>query len=152
MELQVLVLGGGVGGPAEVVLVRLQLSVHGLQQHLVGGLAGDEAGLVHQGHDASVRLVDQAADDLRRGIFYNWMAFAMISSKIISREYLCFVAVVAPGVDIVVLAAVVDIIVFAALVNIILVAAVDLVLLLLLLLQQLLLLPLLLKSLTSLLK
>ena len=68
VELQVLVLGGGVGGPAEVVLVRLQLSVHGLQQHLVGGLAGDEAGLVHQGHDANVRLVDQAADDLRRNI------------------------------------------------------------------------------------
>ena len=102
-----LVLGGGVGGPAEVVLVRLQLSVHGLQQHLVGGLAGDEAGLVHQGHDANVRLVDQAADDLRRNI-YNCMGFTMIASKRIFREYLCLVAVAA--VNIVVVAAVDDIV------------------------------------------
>ena len=64
MKLQVLLLGGGIAGPAGVVRVRLQLLVHVLEQHLVGGVAHVQASLVHQGHDAVVGLVNQLADDL----------------------------------------------------------------------------------------
>jgi hypothetical protein len=38
VKLEVLLLGGGVAGPAGVVRVRLELLVHVFQQHLVSGL------------------------------------------------------------------------------------------------------------------
>lgn len=71
MKLQVLLLGGGIAGPAGVVRVRLQLLVHVLEQHLVGGVAHVQASLVHQGHDAVVGLVNQLADDLGTTLHIN---------------------------------------------------------------------------------
>lgn len=62
MKLQLLVLR--VQGPAGVVLAALQLVVHGLEEHLVCGLTHDEAGLVHQSHDALMRLINEFTNDL----------------------------------------------------------------------------------------
>ena len=44
-------------------MVALQLPVHRLQQHRVRHLPHLQAGLVHQGNDPLVLLVDQLADD-----------------------------------------------------------------------------------------
>ena len=57
---------GGVLLLAGVVLALRQLRVHGVEELLVGGVAHVEARLVHHGHDAPVRLVDQVADVLKQ--------------------------------------------------------------------------------------
>ena len=56
---------GGVLLLAGVVLALRQLRVHGVEELRVGGVAHVETRLVHHGHDAPVRLVDQVADVLQ---------------------------------------------------------------------------------------
>ena len=65
---------GGVLLLAGVVLALRQLRVHGVEKLLVGGVAHVEARLVHHGHDAPVRFVDQVADVLKDSVRPRYLA------------------------------------------------------------------------------